>query len=482
MSYDELAGPSPSEVHGEIAPADVRPGDPVAAAVVVRGVAEPIPARVWALSPLGVQLVCPPALQSLPAGEAVGVTLRMGGEESRLRGVALERAEDRGQALLGVRWCEPDRPAQGEARGARRWLCSADYLPSGVFANPVRYSDFVHFRVCDISRDGMQLLTSLRNKFLVPGLRFEAVCTFPMVGQLTLAFEVVHARVVEHGGKQHLGVGVRTRARDRRASELIGQYLLQFGAEVTPEALRAQGFRVRSSTPAFDFGWVRTEDEYRQVLELRRRTFVDAGLVGPQTRAEELGDASDARSRILIAKHRGRVVGTIRVTYSDGPEQPFQLEPYFAQAPGAPPREQVVESSKVCTEPSWRGGDLFYVLVRLAALATIQAGRRYMLMSCADELLGLYSRLGFRQLGVRFTHPKVGVQAHLLLGDIPDLVAGRGINPVVWNVAAGYELWRFAQRAGLVPGGPARELRMLGLRLFKPLAPLLLWLMRRRGR
>ena len=251
----------------------------------------------------------------------------------------------------------------------------------------------------------MRLLTSLRNKFLVPGVAFEATCAFPTVGATRVALQVVHARVVHHGGKRWLALGVTYALPEPGGDEIIGQYLLQFGDGATVQRLRSTGFRVRSSSRALEFACVSTDDEYREVLALRRLAYVQAGKVSANVHDEQMADPLDASSRIVVAKHRGRVVATVRLYFPRGPEDRLKHEDFLPLPPGFPARDDVVEFSKFCTDPEFRGSDLFYTLVKRCALATMQSGRRYALMSCTAPLAPAYARLGFRKVGASYVHP-----------------------------------------------------------------------------
>ncbi|MFL5433177.1 MAG: N-acyl amino acid synthase FeeM domain-containing protein, partial [Myxococcales bacterium] len=349
-----------------------------------------------------------------------------------------------------------------------RWRCQREYLPTGIAPCGVRYADFVHFRIAEISANGMQLVTSARNKFLVPGATLDATCSFPTLEQVKLALCVVRARVIDDGGKDALCLGVTWEARGR-AADPIGQYLLQFGPGATPEQLRAAGFRVRSASRGIDFGYVKSDEEYREVLALRRMVYVHAGKISPDTRDEDMGDAFDLHSRIITARYRGRLVGTVRVSFPRSESARLNHEDYCELPASLPPRDEIVEVFKFCTHPDFRRSDLFYSLVKQAGLVAIQSRRRYVLMSCTDQLHPVYRRLGFHDLGVSYVHPAMGLRHHLMLAEIAASLSGR-MNPILWNVAGGPELWAFAKRCGVVRAGPWRNARVHLLRAFKPLA------------
>jgi predicted GNAT family N-acyltransferase len=475
---DHAYGPLPartpcSTVHGSIQPADVRPGDPVSARARLATARDrdALPVQVWRLSPLGVELVRAGPIAEAGAGDRIDVVLQIGHDRARFS--ALEVAavhEERGRALVAARWADADELKGDRARrrvGAR-WRCQPEYLPTGIAPSAVRFADYVHFRVAEISRHGMQLLTSLRNKFLVPGTTLDATCSFPTLEQVKITFRVVQARVVEDGGKPALSLGVTWEAQGARAAETIGQYVLQFGPGATPDQLRTEGLPVRSTSRAFDFGNVQGEADYREVLALRRLAYVDAGKISSDAIEASMGDAFDRQSRIITARYRGLLVGTIRVMFPRNESDRLKHEDYCELPASLPPRTEIVEMSKACTHPEFRGSDLFYSIIKHGALAAIQSRRRYILMSCTDQLYPIYKKLGFKDLGISYVHAGMGLKHYVMLGEIAAMVAGR-MNPILWNVALGPEMWAFAKLCGAVPPSPWRDLRVRLLPMFKPL-------------
>jgi predicted GNAT family N-acyltransferase len=475
--FQPWPGGQRESVHGAIVPADVRAGDPVFAQLRVPG-GPPRAARVWRLSPLGVELVRPGGLAGVGPGSTVELALRVGRGAATFTSLTVAGVNvEHGRELLALAWAPPPspRPTARDTRGASRWACAGEYLPTGIAPNAARYGDFIYFRVADVSWTGMQLETSLRNTFLIPGLRLEATCTFPAQsrGQVQLPLEVVHARVVLRAQKRVLAVGVRFAAPLRdRARELLGQYLLQFGGGATVKDLCAAGFRIPASSLAFEFGYARTAEEYDEVLRLRRLAYVHARKISAEARAVDMADGFDARSRILVAKHRGRVVGTMRLYYPEAGADRLMHEGFVELPPGLPPRTELVELFKACTHPAYRGGDLFYALVRFAALTLVQSGRRYALMSATDALAPIYARVGFRRTGASYVHPGMGLRHHVMLADTRSVIEGKDINPVFWNLMDGYAIWSFARMGGAVGGGLRDAARVQLWRLFRPLAAL----------
>ena len=465
----------PGWIHDAVQPADVRPGDPIAAQVRVPGAADRmLSTRVWRISPLGVELVQPRELSHLPVGTPLDLRLRIGTCVSDFQALPLiATGSERGHELLAFSWLRPPAPGPSRApRAASRWPCQPEYAPTGIAPSAVRFEDLVYFRVLDLSWRGMQLETSLRNKFLVPGVRMQATCTFPTQGQVHLDLRVVHARVVSRGSKKVLALGVTYSPRSAGGREIIGQYLLQFVAGATVQELRAHGFRLRSSSQAIDFGSLRTDEEYGEVLHLRRLAYVHARKVSADAKDVDMADAFDARSRILVAKHRGQLVGTARLMFPESETDRLNHEDFLELPPGLPPRLETVEVFKTCTHPGYRGSDLFYTLLQHVALVILQAGRRYALMSATDGLAPVYRRFGFRHAGASYQHPAMRMRHHLMVLDVARVIEGVGISPLHWNLMRCWELWSFGKVCGVVATDPWTTARVHAWRLLRPAAHL----------
>jgi predicted GNAT family N-acyltransferase len=463
----------PEWIHGAVQPADVRPGDPITAQVRLPGRPEwHLPSRVWRLSPLGVELVRPRELPRLLVGTPLDLSLRIGASVSDFPALPLlATGSERGHELLAFSWGQRPGPEPARApRAASRWPCEPGYVPTGIAPSAVRFEDFVYFRVVDVSRSGMQLETSLRNKFLVPGVQLETTCTFPTQGQLHLDLRVVHARVAERGSKKVLALGVTYSPRSPGGREIIGQYLLQFAAGATIQELRAHGFHLRSSSQAIDFDSLRTDEEYGEVLRLRRLAYVHARKVSADAKDVDMADAFDAHSRILVAKHRGQVVGTARLMFPDSETDRLNHEEFLELPPGLPPRTELVEVFKTCTHPGYRGSDLFYALLQHVALVIVQSGRRYALMSATDSLAPIYQRFGFRPAGASYEHPGMRMRHHLMLLDVARVIEGVGVSPLYWNLMRGWEVWRFGRMCGVVATDPWTTARVHLWRLLRPAA------------
>lgn len=445
-------------VHGSFFPSDVRQGEKIHCALRKSGERAQISFEVWRISPFGIELVEQQGCALRPQ-QAVELTLNIGGQQAKYRGCVAQvglssrsdasahrtAVKDRkvGPTLVGIRLdtMPPSQrvSSQVEQRATTRWPCHRLFYPTAVAKNTVRFNDKIHLRIVDLSLAGLRAATSLRNHHALVGLTLDCAMFLPGVGEVKFKAEVARVGVDKQDAEAaefEQIIGMKFRAPSAQLLQMVGQYILQFGGDEnsrpTPAALRKCGFGLYSVTEALEFDVVRTEKEYREVLALRSLAFTGVKELKVDSGPAQMGDVYDTRSRIVLCRFRGKVVGTVRLCFH-GPNDKFEEESYTQLPANFPPRHLVVEASRAATHPDFRGTDLFLNLMRYTLLLTLQAGRRWIVQSTYDKLVPIYRRMGFRDTGVRCPHPVFpGKKLILMLGDVQHVMEGRLANPLIW--------------------------------------------------
>lgn len=428
-------------LHGPVVPAEVYGTDPIVVSIkLANGISiENIP--VYRISPFGVECdISGPRFQSamnhiLP-GVSLDLDLKIGKNYSQSFGVVVAtRHQEGSRQLFGVRWFQQDtteRPNE-ERRRSERWLCGEEFLPTGIAPNPTRFNDFIYFKVRDISSSGLQITTSLRNKVLLKGMILDTQVSLPMVGQLHLNLRVENIRIRTLDDKEVLSLGVSILDASPVALQAIGQYCLQFGPGATVSALKASGLSVESASNALSFGFVKSLGDYREVLALRHNAYSSVGKLPRDAPIESAGDIFDSRARIITAKHGDRLVGTVRIMFHE-PEENSEHEQFVRFPDGFPGKHEIVEATRICTDPAYRGADLLYALMKQMVITIAQTHRRYLVGSATSKLMPLYEKLGFTNTGIKFSHEDLGSETHeILIGDIPQIISGQNVGPSLWN-------------------------------------------------
>ncbi|MEM6484010.1 MAG: hypothetical protein AAF662_03345 [Pseudomonadota bacterium] len=415
----------------------------------------------------------------LCAGALVEIEVLIAGRRTTHDGIVVDRF--RGETdvqLIGIRFVSEEEETTGDRRAGTRWLCNETYFPTCMAATPGRFDDFMYFQVRDVSESGLQLTTSLRNKFLVPGMRFELTAVFPMGSVAPISVVVARVGVVSIAGHDRLVVGAEFQDLSTPSRQAIGQYLLQFSlSRVSSRELKAAGFFPTSIASGIDFFSVKTASDYQAVLQLRFRAHAESGNTKDDVTPEMMGDRTDAASRVLAGSYKGRVVATARLQFSDFND--LLLESGESCWPEALPKKyEMIEVSRLATDPEFRSGDLLLALVKVCTSNVVQRDRPWVVISCLDEMVPFYEKLGFKRSGVRHKESlwKDGKILNVLVANSFDAVQGKGVDAVYWVMVYKPIAEQLMSAGVIVPKGLDR----LRIALFRLVSLLPLPVLRRR--
>ena len=472
------------EIHSPFNSRQVREGDPVQAKLTKRsdqGHAKDITEmRVLAISPFGIQMQSLSPLE-FKKGEEVDLEIQLGLNEVNFSGVVVHSIID--ENIIGIRWFEDNKQQAvpiNNRRKERRWNTSEEFLPTGVAINPLEYNDHIYFRVRDISASGLQIITSLRNKFLIPGIVIESTVNFPSVGSVGLPFKVINGKITKHNNKEFYQVGCEIQNMDFNSREIIGQYLSQFGSAESLRELVEGGFNVQSLSKSITFSYVRTSEDYDEVLKLRHLTYANSGRISHDDPVHVMSDEYDMRSRILVGRFHNRAVCSLRMVFPESNAK-FEVEKNCDDPSKLPPASQTLEVTRVCNHPDFSGSDLLLEMMLHGLKVVMQTKRRYVLGCATSEQIGMYSRIGFRDTGAGFEHADFKNQRQrIIVMDLSRVVVGYDLNPIIWNIMA-KNFYEYLIRTNIYEFGPGVKARMRFLRLFSPIAMILLKRKRMKG-
>ncbi len=475
--FENNAKSFPASFHGAFSPAEVRSGEVIRAALLLPQSKTRILAQVWRISPFGVELVVAKEYTDALSSD-FQVELTLGRQKILYHGVTVGSFEHDAESVrVGLRLQVTDdlgAPAENR-RQSGRWNCSPLFYPTGCAVNPARFNDVVHFRVKDIGPEGMLILTSLRNKYLTPGVLLDCTLMCPAIGSISLSLKVLRSRVIEEQGTSFQALGVRYNSISPAALNMLGQYVLQFGqdADGTPtiKQLKEAGFGLGAASKAVEYGYVRTEQDYQDVLALRLTAYKQVNKINQDATPADVADIYDSRARILVGRYRGKIVCSLRLIFPSAGDS-LEHEEFIELPKNFPPKALMIESSRACTHPDFRGDDLLLGLMRHAAMTTAQADRRYTLISATAKLKHVYEQVGFVSTDIWFKNKTLNNTEHVvLLSDMRKILTGASLNPITWNFMARDLLEHVTQTQHFDATWLERS-RMAAFRLLRPLAKL----------
>lgn len=474
-------------IHSEIRPTDIRIHDRILARIRKRAEAgaEYVSIQVWKLSPLGVELVQSEEAKEFRKGDPVDLEITLAGQRTSFEGLIVDLVqENESISLIGIRLARRKLAGsrQDDRRSAVRWICSDEFFPTCMAPTPGKFDDFIYFRIRDISNDGLQLVCSLRNKFLISGMRIGLTAVFPMGSVVSIQVEIIRIAITSVGGRDRLVVGTKYVGLTQHARQEIGQYLIQFSNVETLAELRAAGMAPMSVALGVDFYNLKNESDYLEVLELRQKAHLLDGNINSEVSVLDMGDINDARSRIVVGKYKGAAIATARIRYNDLSE-PLEHEEFVEWPKTLPRRDQIIEISRVATHPDFRKNDLLAALFRFICHNVMQPDRPWLVISCLDNMVPFYEKVGMSGTGLRHTEPlwEDDRTLNIMIVNTSEMVLGRNVNPFFWNM-----IWKdLAQlmiEQGMVTPTGLDRVRLGLYRAIGPLANLVLMFRRVRSR
>ncbi len=458
------------EVHGDIVPGGIYAGEDCIASIWHGG--KYVRCELWAISPLGCEITFDDP--RLDAGNIMKIQIQTGDQKMQFDDSLVVVATEKGnRRRYGVRWTIPSENRTEQERTSRRWLCGLEFAPTISCPNPLKYNDLMLMKVLDVSKNGLRLVTSLRNRFLFPKLKLQATVNFPMTGIALISMEIIWTSPIEIDGKTNLSLGVKITDPNPRLLSLIGEYISQFGPETdaVPKTIREAGLIVPSVTKGIEFRYVRSNDEFQQVLRLRYECYHKKEPTNPE-QAREMGDALDTRSRILIGVKGNRIVASARVTFHQSDDALEQAEK--VDLPEDFPRnDELVEMTRVCIHPDHRAADLLLSLVSQAFIVAVQSGKKWLVGSSPENLVAVYKRFGaIVREDLTYEHELIpGTKAYVIMYELDKLLLGIGISPFYWNILSdGGKLVSFLKESGNINISPTGRLMVKLYSAFYPIA------------
>ncbi len=465
-----------SSIHQNIIPADVREGD------VIRAKVRSLDPnhffndnlRVWRISPLGVELVLEDE-KSLGKGILLEVEIQFGMQKTTLSGLVVDSVVvERGKSIAHVRLVpkSQDRIDNLERRSSSRWICSDQFFPTAVASNPAKFNDFIYFKIRDISYGGFKLTTSLRNKFIVPGIAFDCIVNFPMVSQVNMRLTVKNIRVEVEGGAEVLSLGMTFDVKNTRLAQTVGQYLIQFGDVQSLEEIQQAGFAVHNVSDAVSYSYVRSKEEFEEVLKLRFEAYKHAGKVADGKTYLDMTDHFDAKSRIIIGRYKSEIVCSARMIFHQVGEH-LEQEGFVKWPTNLPRPDEVVEIMRACTRPDFRGSDLLTGMFKYMAVTVAQARKGWIVICATDEMVSFYQNIGFKKVDLSYEHPALNNRVHhVMIANFLDGMAGRTVGPIYWNLVWADSV-EYLSQFELIEVDPFMQMRMTIYRWFAPFAKFL---------
>lgn len=283
-----------------------------------------------------------------------------------------------------------------------RWYPCSDIVPVAAWTeDPFFFEEKIFFRLHKISRLGLWLVASGRNKSFMPGLVVPVTVQLP--GVATTAIPVRLAHIGAACTKDRLEILARFERPNGLNNALLAEYLLLTGAARKRE-LDEQGLAVRRTRSLLEIRFVSTSREMERILRLRRSAATGAP---PQSEAtiEELRDFADSfdkHSRQAFAVMASELVGAARVIFPGRVLEHSELHEISINFPTWLRNNRFVEISRFILGPEVDKRNVFLFLLRHAARITLETGHSHLVAHVPPEVASVCTELGFELLKVEY--------------------------------------------------------------------------------
>lgn len=375
-----------------------------------------------------------PANSSFALGSQVTVRFRLGDNDSVIHGFVKTLNPLKTGLGLTIQQTKSQMAKRKEYRSARRWLCDKSYLPTGICTLPNSINNRLFFRALEVSKKGWTLITNAKASDIAEKQQLNTKIQMPTCGSYNIKFTVVHVGRRQVDGEVHTVIGVKVQKTSKSFLASLAQYLLRFCADATAKALYLEGLKTRSISEAMEFKTVETQQEYDDVLALRLHSYSQANKI-TEIDPKKVMSKRDNWENIFIAKHRENVVACVLLITPTGDES-LEIEDDMGRRIDdvITSREEIVEITKLCTHPEYRGGDLIAGLFREMGVFCLENNRTTVICGTDDHLAPLYLKCGFKETHYDYTISRYGDLRHRCLsGDvINSVLGGKAVNPIIW--------------------------------------------------
>jgi hypothetical protein len=313
---------------------------------------------------------------------------------------------------------------------------SRSFPITGSVYKPYLFYERVVVRILTITDKYFKLEFADSEVLIFPGIKFEFFVSSPSANFKPILFEALESEVSKD---KRLTIKAKVLDLPKLVNAWLGQYLV-FHIEASPKDVRDLGFNVKHLSNGFRFRFVKTEDEYQEVLKLRFHAYKEAGKVAEGKTHVDMVAKLDSYSRIMAVYHGLKLIGSVAIAFPPNEHVILDTEQGF---PGGypkkiPPKIELVEFSRLCTDPAYRKTDLLVRMFEYTYKAVHCGNRGYFLSSTDDKLWPLYKKLGFKKTGMSYAHPYLaGLRHHVIIGKKTTPDSAFGIDPLSWNY-----LWR----------------------------------------
>ncbi|MES2803899.1 MAG: hypothetical protein V4654_15510 [Bdellovibrionota bacterium] len=300
----------------------------------------------------------------------------------------------------------------------------------GYIQRPILYSERAIVTITGISTTAISLTLIGADFLLFPDMDLKIIIAV----QANVNSEIrIKVKNVVKLNSDRIVVQATISKINKRFCDNLVDFFLQ-SSEVSPASLKLAGFTPKNVSDNFRFRYVKTHEEYLEVLKLRFLSYQQAGKVTADAQPADMATIYDHKSRILVAYHGDLMVASCMISFPKTDDK-LESEGYLENGYNfeLPRRDNLLEIARLCTLNDYRGADLLKRMFEHIYKLMITSERAFIITSCDDKLWPLYYRLGFKKTGQFYLHKKLNNKRHDIIMVNRDVgIKSKMRNILVW--------------------------------------------------
>lgn len=302
------------------------------------------------------------------------------------------------------------------------------------------------FKIKSLHSNGMVLLTSARNKTLLPNLEMELKVSIPALDEFIVTTKI--AQVV-FSNKQHekdkYYVHVNFENKNSKFLQVFVEYILFCGVEVTPKELRDNNLPVDIIEHSLSHYYAMDKLDLEKVYELRKLALfeeipniISENIAENEKKEQEnpYRDKFDDFSRQIICKVGKKPVACLRIVFNHHEKEKCELNEFCEEIPEWLWNKNFVEVSRFAWDKEYRESDVFINMIRQVVRIVIESSHTHVVTSAPEPLKPLFLKVGFQALDIPWkkNYKESKSKETLLFLDAKGILSGDiVIEKFIWN-------------------------------------------------
>ena len=416
------------------------------------------------------------SFEDIPVNQVFKIVIEISGYEKietevQLKNLSKFSTEKIQANRLGLTFYKAKNNTSEDRRKAKRFKITEFLQPSITFENPIFEYAAIFGRVTEIGLDAIQCETSSRNNSVLPGMKLRFTIAFPLLGSLAVTGEVVYY-TSHQSDPQRVMFGVRILSNHEEFQMMSSELLVMSNKDVSTSVLQDEGFMLGTISRAVSLEYAFDQQDLNRIAELRLKAWQHKGYFIGVTDLSQMFDKYDHYSRHLVARVNGKIVASARLVFNNGYYERCEHSQYKVDIPEWLWKAGFVETSRLVTDPEYRGGDLFLMMTQQIGKTVLQSGFQYMVSSCEPSLEKIYLSSGCTRV-TTFNTPDSLKPWCLLVMDVGSTIKGFGMNPIFWNIVQ-KPITNFLLKRNFISASKFQKLWIASYKLFGPLSNMII--------